>query len=291
MKYFLFLILFVHSPAFSLIAGLPPDSPEKRIVKNVCQSPAADAVSIQINKGIYSGILIGKRWVLTAAHVAEGTKNKPASLLVNVSCLKQQLSAKQIIVHPEYHRQKAGNINLFDLALVELTKPVPATIQPSSINFSLITQGSDALFLGYGVSGNANSQTLIGSQPNILRQGQNQLDGLVTDEKKQQVAFLYDFDGPDSTTNVIGKETLGNDVETEVAPGDSGSPIFGKNIANQWSLIGISTFRMGFNNPTKAMPQPPAFGSGGGGILLNSSALWLLKLVPDLKVDWSPLQP
>lgn len=280
----------MHTTAFALISGLPPDSPNQRIMNDICSYPAADTVSIQINQGIYSGVLIGKNWILTAAHVAESAKKKPDTLKINIPCTKKQITAKKIIIHPAYHHEKAGNINLYDLALVELQQPIRGSIKPIAANFSLIPQGMIALLMGYGASSSPESQNLIGSKSNILRSGKNNLDGFVTNQK-QQVAFIYDFDGPDNTTNIIGEGTLGNEIETEVAPGDSGSPVFGQNIKNEWSLIGISTFKMGFDNPTKQMPQPPAFGSGGGGILLNSSALWLLKLVPDLKIDWTPLQP
>ena len=111
---------------------------------------------------------------------------------------------------------------------------------------------------------------------------------MLVDESNSQQAYIYDFDGSNKSSNYLGGLTLGNQTETEVAPGDSGSPLFIKKSDNQWVVTGINTFRMSFpSDEINRAPAPPCFGSGGGGILLGSVASWLLSLVPDLQVDQS----
>ena len=279
--------LFYCFPCQALIAGEKDnDSPERRIDSNSCHSSWAGVVSIQINSAVYSGVIIGKSWILTAAHVVESSLKAPENVHIYVPCQNIKLHVSKIIINHEYHRNSMQGIALFDVALLRLTSPLPNTIIRYPVNFQAISEGVIASFVGYGATGNACDSHLQPASTSIKHWGQNALDTVLVDERNIQQAYIYDFDGPNKSSNYLGGLTLGNQTETEVAPGDSGSPIFIKNTNNQWVVTGINTFRMSFpSEELNRAPPPPCFGSGGGGILLESVASWLLYLVPDLQVD------
>lgn len=278
-------------PCHALISGqtnnIKADSPLRRIDANSCNSPWAGVVSIEMKNGIYSGVIIGQSWVLTAAHVAEGSIHNPQQVTIHIPCQNQISKVERIFIHPKYHHYDAQGIQLYDVGLLRLQKPLASSTTRYPVNFQTIHQNTVATLIGYGASGSENSQKLQPSSFDIKRWGQNALDTLLTDQENNQLAYIYDFDGPDKTTNYLGGLTLGNQRETEVAPGDSGSPIFIRTAGKQWVVAGINTFRMSFPEAGNYKPPPPEFGSGGGGILLNCVASWMLHLIPDLQVNQS----
>ena len=72
--------------------------------------------------------------------------------------------------------------------------------------------------------------------------------------------YVFDFDGSDETTNILGGGTLGNDIETTLGFGDSGGPAF-IFADGTYQLAGINTFIARF---TGYSYSPPLFGSAGG---------------------------
>lgn len=294
---FLFFIMTITitTPCYALISGInngqDADSPNQRIDSNKCNSPWAGVVSIEINNSTYSGVVIGKYWILTAAHAIQGGMKNPTEVTIHIPCKRQQFVGNRIFMHPQYPHQNMQGITLYDIGLIRLSKPLPDDIPHYWINFQIIRQGTIGTLIGYGASGYAGDKILQAASVRIKRKGENALDTILIDKNNQQLAYEYDFDGPDASTNYQGGLTLGNRRETEVAPGDSGGPVFIKTKHQKMVLVGINTFRMNF--PMKVYPQPPtppAFGSGGGGILLNSVASWLLHLVPDLHIDDEPIE-
>ena len=143
------------------------------------------------------------------------------------------------MINHEYHRNSMQGIALLDVALLRLTSPLPNTIIRYPVNFQAISEGVIASFVGYGATGNACDSHLQPASTSIKHWGQNALDTVLVDERNIQQAYIYDFDGPNKSSNYLGGLTLGNQTETEVAPGDSGSPIFIKNTNNQWVVTGI----------------------------------------------------
>ena len=136
--------LFYCFPCQALIAGEKDnDSPERRIDSNSCHSSWAGVVSIQINSAVYSGVIIGKSWVLTAAHVVESSLKAPENVHIYVPCQNIKLHVSKIIINHEYHRNSMQGIALFDVALLRLTSPLPNTIIRYPVNFQAI---SEALF-------------------------------------------------------------------------------------------------------------------------------------------------
>jgi hypothetical protein len=286
-------LIFIPS-SYALIAGensgSDPDLPALRVDHNSCDSPWAGVVSIEINGGIYSGVTVGKQWILTAAHVVHGVQNTPNKINIHVPCNNIKGDTERVFIHPQYQLVTQQGIPLFDLALIRLSAPLPAAIPILPLNFQMMEQGTEAILIGYGASGNAGDKSLSPSSKTIKRRGENSLDTLLVDDKSRLLAYQYDFDGPNKSTNYLGGFTLGNQRETEVAPGDSGGPLFVMTTQNKPVLVGINTFRMSFSqNQFQHAPAPPDFGSGGGGIFLSSAADWLLRLVPDLSVDKTPI--
>ena len=139
--------------------------------------------------------------------------------------------------------------------------------------------------VGYGGYGDGTSPTLLaGPSPSIKRVGQNQIDLLFPDDDtpssgKAEV-FVFDFDGPTAATNVMGGLTLGANVESGYAVGDSGSPVF-INDNGIWKLAGIGAFN---GNPPSVPGNPLQFGAIGGGILVAPYVDWIQQqtlAVPD----------
>ena len=72
--------------------------------------------------------------------------------------------------------------------------------------------------------------------------------------------------------NLLGGTTLGNNIETEVGPGDSGGPAFVE-FDSELVVAGLNTFEFDFGAIT-----PPAgyFGSTAGGIDIAPYTDWLV---------------
>lgn len=54
------------------MAGAPPDSPLARVDPNAHTSPWAGVVAVRVRDGTFSGALVHRRPLLTAAHVVAG---------------------------------------------------------------------------------------------------------------------------------------------------------------------------------------------------------------------------
>lgn len=84
-----------------------------------------------------SAVLIDSRWALTTAHMFKGTRNTNKTKGRNAASpqrfrigfgspnrlLHRQYKVEQIIVHPDYHRDEAGNM-YNDIALVKLSQAI-----------------------------------------------------------------------------------------------------------------------------------------------------------------------
>ena len=106
-----------------------------------------------------------------------------------------------------------------------------------------------------------------------MRVGSNALDMFEVDDDCPRrchrsgalEVYKYDFDAPDGSSGVMGGSSLGNDLETTVLGGDSGSPAF---VLHDGELVigGISTFVLG---PASDFGL---FGTIGGGMLVSAYA-------------------
>jgi hypothetical protein len=172
----------------------------------------------------------------------------------------------------------ANSINN-DLAIITLSEDLPATIPIYDLFRTPLPLDSIITLVGYGTTGNGIEGHIAGTaSPFVKRFGQNQVDDasiLASLVSEIDEIFLYDFDGPDASTNVLSGLgsglTLGNQIETTVGPGDSGGPSFLQQ-GDEWLLVGVNTF--GFALPNLAKPDsellPGTFGTGGGGVLVST---------------------
>ena len=263
-------------PAQALIAGdpngVPADSPARRIDANTRHSPWAGVGSISVKGGAFSGVVIGPRQVLTAAHVVAGAAASSISFNLNIDGDgPQSIAAKSIAINPDYGKQTYQGIALNDLAVIQLVADLPSSVPRYPLLMEPLPIGTVVSLVGYGASGNGLQGVTVGGQPNVKRVGKNALDAFVPPPKlfAMPQAYLFDFDGP-NVMNTMGGLSLGNDIETTLASGDSGSPAFA-NIDGQWMVAGINTFQLSQAH----RPAAPLFGSMGGGMFVPAYADWI----------------
>ena len=241
------------------------------VADNSANSPWAGVGSLNIGGGLFTGTLIAPGYVLTAAHVVAGAD--PANITFQVNAgTSFSVAASQVFIHPDYTASTAGNLpgdptNHSDLAIIKLAGTVGVDV-PFYNLYGGNLLGADLNFVSY-----AGSST-------VKKTGENMADALFTNAAGSNQTYIFDYDGPDLSSNQIGPNisrngTLGANREASLVNGDSGSAAFV--FANgQWELAGINTFESTFaNGPT----TPGAYGTGGGGVVLASYAPWINSVV------------
>ncbi len=271
-----------------MMAGALPDTPAARVDPNTTTSAWAGVGSITLSGSPgtnFSGVLIGNRYVLTAAHVVNGVAAATITFNLNYGGnLSHQIPAVATYKHPNYVGFGTPNLNN-DIAIIELASPVPYGVPTYQIFRGNIAAGTTLTMVGYGDSGPGNSGVTVGRDPAVKRIGRNNADYFVTDDQGSGVneLFYYDFDGAPAT-NIMGGGTLGNAVETSLAGGDSGGPSFVRD-GSGWSVAGINTFVAAFTNgPTTR----DVFGTGGGGQLVAAYAAWIDTTISGADQKYNP---
>jgi hypothetical protein len=262
--------------------GTPPDDPTYRVDPNTTASPFAGVVAVGY-MGLFegSGVLISPRHVLTAGHLIDQNHDgyaevSPADLQVHLNFGGNSthiLNVSQVALQPCFTGFNNPALN-DDLAILTLAADVPAGVPIYPLLSRPMQQGDVLTLVGYGRSGYGNA----GFRPpvenfNIKRVGENVADAAFLDDEgtAAREVFIFDFDGPDETTNALGGLTLGNLVETTLGFGDSGGAAFiYENGA--YKLAGINTFIGRFSGRTES---PPFFGSAGGGVMIYSYVPWI----------------
>lgn len=128
--------------------------------------------------------------------------------------------------------------------------------------------GEEVTLAGFGRSGYGSYGYTTSASLTDRRIGWNIVDSFTTDDLGGgfPALFRYDFDSPDTTGLPSG--SLGNDVETLIAPGDSGGPLL-VDLDTGYALAGINTFVEGYGG---------RFGDIGGGIVLQPYLSWITEI-------------
>jgi len=247
-------------------------------------SPWAGVGSLSVNGQLFSATLIAPGYVLTAAHVAAGAD--PATVQFQTAGGTTFASgASAIFVNPGYTGSTVGNVvgdpsNHADLAIIRLAQTAPLSVPVYSV-------------YGGSLLGQDLSMVSHGGSATVATTGANQADIVFQDVQGTAQSYLFDYDGPNLSTNRIGSNapangTLGSNVEASLIGGDSGSAAFV--YANgQWQLAGINTYRVSFAGGST---DPTAFGTGGGGIVLSGQQAWIqsvITTVPEPESAWMML--
>jgi hypothetical protein len=257
--------------AAAIMAGAAPDTPDARVDPNTTTSPWAGVGSLTVSGNTVSATVVGRRHVLTAAHVV-GTG--PAGVTFNLnfgSALSHSIPAAAVFRHPSFIGFNNPNLQ-HDLALVELTADVPDGVPIYPLHYAPLPARAQLTMVGYGKSGQGNVGATVGASPSVKRTGINAADAfeLDVDGSGRNALFQFDFDGQ-GANNYLGLGSLGNDKETSFSDGDSGGPGFYQ-VSGQWRLAAVNTFLATFSNgPT----MPSTFATGGGGILVYAYQTWI----------------
>lgn len=247
--------------------GSPPDSTTSRIDANLLSSPYNGTAQLFIgNAFLCSATPIADRFLLSANHCVDSNDNGGNDFGTNIritfnangndSTVVFPSGVAAVYTHPNYTGFNNPNIN-DDIIIIELVNDLPAEITRYPVYRGTLNAGSIIELVGYGTTGDAINGYINGSASfNTKRQGKNKPDrGFFTDDEGSGIAeiFQFDFDSWESAGS------LGNKIETTVGGGDSGGPSYIQ-VGDHLEIWGINTYTAG---------NAPAFGSLGGGILVN----------------------
>ena len=263
-RYVLLAVASLPASALALVGGAG-------VAPNSYDSPWSGVGSLSVNGSKFTATLIAPGYVLTAAHVASGQDPSKISFQVNAGS-SYAVVASQDFVNPGYTGGTGANVigdptKHADLAIIKLSTEVGSGL-PYYKLFSGDLQGKGMTFVSYAGSSSAKTT------------GENVVDVLFADVSGTQQTYLFDFDGPDLSTNRLGANiqrngTLGSTREASLVGGDSGSAAFVM-VGGQWQLAGVNTFEAKFSSgPTTS----GSFGTGGGGVILSSYSPWINSIV------------
>lgn len=270
--FFATLALCVAMSAHALVGG--------DVDANLASSPWAGVGAVSVNGGTFSGALIDGQYVLTAAHVVGSQVSTPGnvSFILNAGGVASHVVAARIIVFPGFTGATPGKDGVWhdDLALIKLAAPVDAGIPVYGLYDGTLS-GKILTLVGYGGGSGVNGAPIPAS-PNVKRTGQNRVDKMLPDDDggTHDEIFLFDFDGPNASSNVFGSPrpanwTLGAAVEAQFASGDSGGPVFIYD-SGAWKIAGIAEFN---GNVTGLPGSNVKFGSIGGGAAVAAYIPWI----------------
>ena len=260
------LVVALAAPIFAhaLVGGAGPDP-------NTANSPWAGVGSLNVGGQQFTAAVIAPGYVLTAAHVLVGSNPKDVSFQLNAGTA-ESVAATQIFFNPSYTGTTAGNVSTdptvhADLAIVRLASTTSVGV-PNYGLYAGNLLGQDLSFVSY-----AGSST-------TKRTGENTADVVFADAAGLAQTYLFDFDGPDLSTNRLGfntptNGTLGANREASLIGGDSGSSAFIQ-VQGQWQLAGVNTFQASFG---EGPATGGAFGTGGGGVVVSSYAPWINRVI------------
>lgn len=244
----------------------PLDFPSRRLDTGGVSSPynATGAIEINSSQGSFfgSGVALSSNWVLTAGHnvdiSGDGVAETTNSYVFHLPGFGSY-PVSSVITAPGFTGFANPAIN-DDLALLYFQSALPATLNfPGAILSA--SQAMDIALVGFGRSGFGSFGYTSSATLTDRRIGWNLIDSFEADDEGGlfNEVFLYDFDAPASS------DSLGNDRESIIGPGDSGGSALA-NYSGGLGLVGINTFTEGLGG---------RFGDTGGGILVEPYLPWI----------------
>lgn len=254
----------------AILAGdenaLPTDSPANRLDALGAVSPFNAVGSLSISAGgfnyIGSATAISPNWILTAGHNLDlndvGSPTPGLSATFNLPGIGTY-SGSSFYTCPGF--TGFGNPSIQnDLGLIYLANPLPNSLLFPTLSGHLQI-GSQVTLAGFGRSGYGNYGYTTSATLTDRRSGQNVIDTLIPDDQGGGFAalFQYTFNTPNTG------DSLGNNIETIIGPGDSGGPLLVTN-GSGYAIAGVNTYVDGYGG---------RFGDIGGGIVLAPYVDWI----------------
>lgn len=282
----LLITLLSASRVHAILAGdenaLPADSPANRLDALGAASPfnAIGSLSISADGFSYIGsaTAISPNWILTAGHNLDlndvGSPTPGLSINFNLPGFGTYF-ASSFYTCPGF--SGFGNPSIQrDLGLIHLATPLPDNLLFPTLSGHLQT-GTQVTLAGFGRSGYGSYGYTTFATLTDRRSGQNTVDTLISDDQGGGFAalFQYTFNAPNTG------DSLGNNVETIIGPGDSGGPALVAD-GSGYALAGVNTYVEGYGGK---------FGDIGGGIVLAPYVSWIdsitgLDAVPEPSIYW-----
>jgi len=240
---------------------------------NSVDSPFGGVGSLTRNgREVYSAVLIAPQYVLTAAHVVEGTLF-PGSFSFNLNIggdLSFSVSVTDIYINPDYKgfKPRADGTVHNDLAILRLAHAVPPGTPVYHLHEGAVVPGQPIVFVGYGAGGDVRGARELAPQPSVKRLGVSSIERVLAGGANATPGDVFVFRSAPMLSAPGRRAGL--------AIGDSGSPAFVQGSDGQLELAGINTFVFG------SRAAPGSFVAGGGGIVLGPHANWINSIVGDV---------
>lgn len=203
------------------------------------------------------GVLIRPRWVLTAAHVADGVN--PFAARVGFGGTHRddpgpdgfEARVDLVRVHPDWAQSEADGIQ-HDIALLRLSEAV-AGVEPAPLFLEAVEPGREVVLVGCGLTGDGHSGAA--TRDGAWRAATNRIWRVEPD----RVLFRFEEPGGGAT-----------ELEGFWAPGDSGCPAYVETEAG-WRVLAVSSY--GFDPSDDRTPAN--YGEHDASFLASHYADWI----------------